>query len=292
MESFGLLRRLYQEQCVPPKTEAPERIELVKRPCTASLQSPSDPDVTYGHKGKGFEVQLAETCEEQNPFQVVTAVALNDANQSDQQQVEPVLSQIERVCGAAPQKVHADCGYGSGDNIVLASDRGTQWLAPIGQNGSEKGVTLSDFGLDHKNRTILCCPIGEVPLAHQTADGRVRLAIFDPEPCRVCPIRSLCPIRLGKEEAVLSFTASEMAIVDRRTEQETVAFKEQHKIRSGIEATNSELKRSHGLAKPRVRRKPRVALSVRLKVLGLNIKRYMAHLCEIAAGTPAPACTC
>jgi len=30
----------------------------------SSLQSPHDPDATYGHKGKGYEVQLAETCEE------------------------------------------------------------------------------------------------------------------------------------------------------------------------------------------------------------------------------------
>ena len=30
-----------------------------------SLQSPHDPDVTYsGHKGKGYEVQVAETCHE------------------------------------------------------------------------------------------------------------------------------------------------------------------------------------------------------------------------------------
>ena len=110
MESFSLLRRLYTEQCVPPKEERPERIELEKKPSTGSLQSPSDPDVTYGHKGKGFEVQLAETCEKDNPFQVVTAVEVNGANESDQQQVEPVLNQVERVCTVAPEKMHGDCG--------------------------------------------------------------------------------------------------------------------------------------------------------------------------------------
>ena len=35
-----------------------------------SLQSPHDPDVTYtGHKGKGYEVQVAETCHEENATQ-------------------------------------------------------------------------------------------------------------------------------------------------------------------------------------------------------------------------------
>lgn len=293
MESFRLLRRLYTEQCVPPKDETPERIELVEKPSTGSLQSPSDPDVTYGHKGKGFEVQLSETCEKDNPFQAVTAVTLNGANESDQQQVEPVLNQVKRVCGAAPEKMHGDCGFGSGDNILLAQKHGTQLLAPIGANGSEKGVTLSDFEIDMPSRTILRCPVGEVPITHRTKDERVRLAVFDPEPCRVCPLRELCPTKMKKDEAVLSYTNAELAIVQRRKEQQTPLFKEQHKIRSGIEATNSELKRSHGLGKLRVRRKPRVGLAVRLKVLGLNLKRYVGHLVEVAASSAAePACAC
>ena len=40
-----------------------------------SLQSPHDPDVTYsGHKGKGYEVQVAETCHEENATQLITHV--------------------------------------------------------------------------------------------------------------------------------------------------------------------------------------------------------------------------
>jgi hypothetical protein len=54
MESFALLRRLYDDQCVPPETDTPEKIELKEMPSSSSLQSPSDPDVTYGHKGKGY----------------------------------------------------------------------------------------------------------------------------------------------------------------------------------------------------------------------------------------------
>ena len=39
-----------------------------------SLQSPHDPDVTYsGHKGQGYEVQVAETCHEE-ATQLITHV--------------------------------------------------------------------------------------------------------------------------------------------------------------------------------------------------------------------------
>jgi hypothetical protein len=292
MAAFGLLKRLFEEQCVPPKTGEPERIELVEKPSSSSLQSPSDPDVTYGHKGKGYEVQLTETCEEDNPFQVVTAVNVNGANESDQHQVIPQLEQVERTCGAVPDELHTDAGYGSGDNLVEARERGTELKAPIGSNGSEQGVTLGDFGFDAAAQQVLHCPVGEVPLAHEAGRGRVKLAIFDPVACERCPLSSLCPTECRGGRRVLPFTLPDVAVALRRVEQETPAFKERHKIRSGIEATNSELKMCHGLGKLRARREPRVGLSVRLKVLGLNIKRYVRHLVDVASGAPEPVAAC
>jgi len=125
MDAFALLRRLYEEQCVPPETDTPEKVELQEKPSSSSLQSPSDPDATYGHKGKGYEVQIAETCVEENPFEVVTAVSVNGANESDQKQVLPTLEQTERTCGAAPEVMHTDCGFGSGENIAAYRRRWT-----------------------------------------------------------------------------------------------------------------------------------------------------------------------
>ena len=56
--------------------------------------------------------------------------------------------------------------------------------------------------------------------------------------------------------------------------QQTKEWKDRYKIRSGIEATNSELKRSHGLGKLRVRRAARVCFAVACKVIACNIKRW------------------
>lgn len=294
MESFGLLARLYAEQCVPPKSENPEKIELQERPSSSSLQSPSDPDATYGHKGKGYEVQLTETCDEQNAFQVVTSVAVHGANESDQHQVVPALEQIERTCGAAPQTMHADAGYASGDNIVAAKERGTDLAAPIGSNGpDESKATLGVFNYGEAGQ-VASCPMGQAPVEHRLLRlGGTRLAIFSLAQCAGCALRSACPTQTRRGKRVLRYRPTEVAVAQRRIEQETPRFKERHKIRSGIEATNSELKRSHGLAKLRVRRRPRVALWARLKVLALNLKRYVTHLTDAAATTAAaPACAC
>lgn len=298
MESFQLLVRLYTEQCKPPATSDPERIELEETPSSMSLQSPADPDVTYGHKGKGYEVQLAETCHPDNPFEVVTAVLVNGAHESDQKQVEPILQQTERTCGAAPEKMHGDAGYGSGENILKAREYGTELLAPIGAKGSEQGIVLGDFTFSEEGNEVLMCPAGQVPVAHtQTPIRRVKLAVFAPDACLGCELQCICPTEQRKQDRVLVFTPADVAVARRRAEQQTPAFKEQHKIRSGIEGTNSELKRGHGLGKLRVRREPRVGLAVRLKVLGLNIKRYVGHLVDAAVqaakGTDlSAACPC
>jgi hypothetical protein len=294
MESFKLLARLYAEQCVPPPTDTPGRIELQEKPSSSSLQSPSDPDATYGHKGKGYEAQIAETCDPANPFQVTTAASVNGANESDQHQVEPTLDQIERTCGAVPETLHTDAGYGSGANLVAAQARGTDLAAPIGSKGPEEHkASLRDFDMDAAGN-VTKCPIGHAPVENRALRaGVTRLAIFSDEACTGCSLRADCPTQTRWGRRILRYRATEIAVARRRAEQETAAFKERHKIRSGIEATNSELKRRHGLAKLRVRRRPRVELSVRLKLLALNLKRYVSHLTQAATGVSAqPACAC
>ena len=61
----------------------------------------------------------------------------------------------------------------------------------------------------------------------------------------------------------------------RKTEQKNEEWLEQYKIRSGIEATMSELKRVTGLGKLRVRRMSRVTLAVGFKVIACNVKRWL-----------------
>jgi len=295
MPSFKLAARLCTEQCVVPDGESADCIELQKKPDSSSLQSPSDPDATYGHKGKGYEVQLAETCEEENGFQALTAVEVHGANESDQHYVEPILDQTERTCGKTPNELDTDSGYASGENILKAQERGTELVTPIGSKESEKHLPMRQFEFDAQGERVLRCPAGKAPVKHKpNRTGSAVLACFSTEQCDRCPLREQCPTEQRRGELrVLSFTRADVAVARRRVEQETPEFKERYKIRSGIEATNSELKRCHGLAKLRVRRRKRVGLSVRLKALALNFKRYVNHLTEIAvAATPAPACTC
>jgi hypothetical protein len=64
--------------------------------------------------------------------------------------------------------------------------------------------------------------------------------------------------------------------------QQTTSWKERYKIRSGIEATNSEAKRSYGIGKLRVRRAVKVLFAVSCKLIACNVKRWAkAHFAFI-----------
>jgi hypothetical protein len=56
--------------------------------------------------------------------------------------------------------------------------------------------------------------------------------------------------------------------------QQTTEWKNRYKMRAGIEATHSELKRSHGIGRLRVRRLAKVCFAAACKLTACNIKRW------------------
>jgi len=73
-----------------------------------------------------------------------------------------------------------------------------------------------------------------------------------------------------------------MATSRRRQEQESEDFKGRYKIRSGIEATISEVQRLTGLKRSWTRGKERLSMSVYMKALAINIKRFVQSELEKA----------
>ena len=81
-------------------------------------------------------------------------------------------------------------------------------------------------------------------------------------------------------------------IQKRLRQQATMAFKDVYDNRAGIEATNSELKRAHGLGFLRVRGRGPAQLAVCLKALACNVKRFVRYLAAKAAATVRAQCSC
>ena len=324
LEEYVLLQRLLQDQCdVVKKKQRPARddddagegrvpvvLKAAKEVSGASLQSPHDADATYsGHKGKGYEVQVAETCHEDNAVQVITYVEVRDACASDAQATVPTLEALA-ARDLQPEELVADTAYGSGDNAVEAERLGTELISPVSGSGgaveeeasADRPLTPADFHVDPRPEEPAVCPGGHFSTAQTSSDahphrpclcrGRQVEVTFDRSTCEKCVLFHRCPARLNRarDGYVLTVDLRAANLERRRRAEASGEFKQRYAVRAGIEATNSELKRRHGLGSLRVRGRPRVELAVHLKALACNIKRMVrAIMAEPGNAIPAMA---
>ena len=321
LESYALLQRLLAEQCeviadkqhpstedddageggVPVALKAPEHVG------SDSLQSPYDAEATYnGRKGKGYEVQIAETCVEADDdkadddktdddktdndktdtVNMITHVAVTDACASDEHATMPVLEALEER-GQRPDELVADTAFGSGDNAIHAERLGTELVSPV--KGPQVDVeerpdtvTEADFLVDARLRDPAICPAGHLAREQTSREKKKHHVVltFERRSCETCALFPLCPVRPNKDGDGYAVTVDLRAanLERRRRAIASGAFKERYRIRAGIEATVSELKRRHGLGALRVRGRWRVELAVYLKALACNIKRMVRAL--------------
>ena len=292
-KAYRLLVRLFDEQCVV-EGDAADAAETADEPAirvtlkdksdvaSDSLQSPSDPGATYsGHKGKGYQAQLGETCHPENPFQLIDYVKVEGAHESDQHAARPFHENLQ-ARGHDLEETYVDTGYVSGENIIEAEQAGVSLHGPVaGQQADEDQLSLADFALNAERTQVERCPAGQTPFKQEASrTAGATNVYFDRKQCDACSDRDRCPTRQTQRARVLRLVPVQAATQQRRREQETAEFKEAYKIRSGIEATNSHLKCDRGMARLRVRGSPAVTLSVTFKVLAENISRLMKHALE------------
>ena len=145
LESYELLVRLLQEQCEevaePPgyaegdadggEPVAPVVPKEAKKVGSGSLQTPHDPDVTYsGHKGKGYEVQVAETCGNGEKPEMITHVEVTPSCGSDAAVTVPTVEALAER-GLQPKELIADTNYGSTRNVMECERLGTELVSPV-----------------------------------------------------------------------------------------------------------------------------------------------------------------
>jgi len=290
LDTYRRLERLLNEQCIieeddptDPDGDGPEGVpvrpknpKVEKIPAT-SLQG-SDEDATYGHKGKGYQAQVAETCDQENEMQVVTHVSVEGAHQSDQHAPMPVLDDLEQK-DCKPETLLADTNYGRGQNIVDAAQRGVDLVSPScgpKPEADEDEFILDDFMFSPDGQRIEHCPMGQEPVEQGECGQSRRYARMDAKRCGRCSWPGHCPARRSDRATTVTLTwsLSAGATSARRHRERTKEFKDGYRLRSGIEATNSEYKRPYGGGRLRVRGSPAVTRTVKFKFMALNIRRW------------------
>jgi hypothetical protein len=293
-EPYQLLERLFREQCEikngPPSDEGSPKIQVKRKTEGETLQSPYDPDASYGHKGSGYSLHITETCNNSGKTEIITDYEVHGAARSD---IGKALSVIERLdaAGLKPEAFFADGGYPSVPSALKIVEQDIDFVAPVNRGPLSDEIISRELFEFNSEGFATKCPMGHKPidhrlLSHNNKRGRSLHAIFDGDTCRTCKKLAQCPVRTPNHrnrgcqarDTVGDFRLEITPEIRLRDEmyskQQTNEWKNRYKIRSGIEATNSELKRSHGIGKLRVRRAVRVCFAVACKVIACNIKRW------------------
>ena len=200
--------------------------------------------------------------------------------------VMPVLKALDER-GQRPQELVADTAYGSGDNAVAAERLGTEWVSPVkgppvDVEERPATVTKADFRVDARLEDPAICPAGHFATRQTPWEHKPHHVVltFERRSCESCALFGLCPARPNPDGDgyVVTVDLKAANLERRRRDMASGAFRPRYRIRAGIEATISELKRKHGLGALRVRGRGRVELAVYLKALACNVKRMVRAL--------------
>ena len=277
--SYLAMQRVLHEQC--EVSEDKTAVEVKAKTGGNVMQNPSDPDASYdGHKGPGYQAQIAETCGGGNDQQLITAVEVEPAHCSDAEALEPMLDQLDEH-DRRPESLSADTHYGGDANVVSAERRGVDIQSPVGgpPPRNDEDLTVDDFVIDERTEVAERCPAGCEPESSEHDERRgATTTVMRASDCDACGFRSQCPVRRSGERYVLRHTPAQRRLAARRAEQKTEAFRENYAIRAGGESVNSGLKRKTGMGRVRTRGRPRVRMAVILRCAGWNIIRALTAL--------------
>ena len=155
LESYTLLTRCLKEQCeITEELQTPRdndrdagEAAVPVRPLDKkhlkgnTFCTPHDPEVTFGAKGLGYEVQFVETfgnkaadvaAGDGRPVrpELITYVAVTDSCSSDVHETLPALADLARR-GIQPRELQVDSNFTSSEVVLKAAEQGTD--GPMGR---------------------------------------------------------------------------------------------------------------------------------------------------------------
>ena len=270
-----------------------ERVAVRKHPGGEIVCNPSDPEATLdGHKGSGYQVQLSETCGADNEVQLIVSAIPETACQTDSAALAVVIEDL-KASGFEPSELLADTAYGGDENHSRCLAEGIDLITPtpgkcpahqvdserltVADFTVEPGVKIGPWGREIPDPKCVACPAGQKPLRSFYDHGTEQIEILQfPAVCNACPLRDRCPVRDASGWKIVTIPLKQVRLINRRRRERTEEFQGKYRKRSGIESTNSLLKRVTGLGRLRVRGRKSVFMSIYLKVAGWNVLRAAA----------------
>ena len=240
-----------------------------------SLQSAFDEDATYRSKaGKGqsgYVLEIAETCNKENDFQLITDYRVEQNVVSD---TEIIKNRIERIATQTGcEKMYADGGFYAPDVMDEAKKAAVDiHLTNMTGAAPKRNLPASEYETEPESCVIARCPAGHKPDRTSISKSQ-SVAHFPKATCEGCAMKDQCHVKIQKKSAVvrISLKSFEAAAVRASIINEK---KENTSMRAAIEGSNSAMKRK-GLRKLAVRGISKSSVVCDLKAAAQNISRFI-----------------
>ena len=282
--TYRILERVFGEQFTV--VEAEVRAKAGKEISPSSLQSPDDGDATYRTKGnrhyKGYVTNLSETCDPENPFQLITSVQTAPNTTEDSALLVEALPELKERTGV--EVIYNDANYCGPQVDETLREQGVVQV-PTQVKGVEKdpeALHLDDFQFQensHGEVIGVTCPNGQtVPVEPGKEPGRC-IAHFEAAQCASCPSKERCPTHVKKRDGrrILKFSEKQADIAQRR--QRCAAHRKEGKnLRVAIEAVMGAIKRPFSWDQLPVRGLFRVGMMMIGSAALVNLRRIQRHL--------------
>lgn len=277
LSAMKVLIRFIDEQTKIDPGTGKRIIKANKEIKANSMQSAYDVDATYRKKanksGKGYVVNIAETCNENNSTQFITDYDVKPNVVSDTEIIEERIPVIKENFDVTD--MYVDGGYCSTNVSNVAESNGIKmhYTDMTGKKDDDNRISVNEFELN-EDKTLKRCPAGFEPLnTNYDAEKDKISAHFSKEACNTCEFRDNCCVTEQVKTNRFSTTGAAVESQNIRDEIKEDR-KENTSKRAAIEGTNSELKRAHGLDDVKVRGLVKVSITTGLKITACNFKRF------------------
>jgi len=281
---YQVLERVFREHF-----EVKE-IAVVTKPnevlSATSLQSPDDLEATYREKrGKdyqGYVTNVTETCDTENPLQLITKVQTAPNSTDDSQLLAEALPNLKERTEL--KTIITDGGHGSPKTDAILQEEQVEHIqtAIRGRNPNSDKLHLSDFviRINEVGKPVkVTCPQGQTVTVQTSIQKKAFVAHFPIEVCQTCPLADKCPARSGKRDGRyhLRFTHAEAHTSERRRRSQE-HLKEGRNLRAAVEATVRSIKHPFPTGKLPVRGQFRVACMMIGSAAVTNVRRIQRYL--------------
>ena len=260
-----------------------------------AVHNPHEPEAQWCSKSTtrdkdwiGYKAQVAETVQEEprSPGEptrsVITAVATQNATQSDQAGMTEVLAEQAEQNLEPPEVLYVDGAYVYAEGLHEAQTQGRELRGPARSSPKlGRALPVDQFDVHVEDRKAVC-PAGQTSSqCSRVQEDKAGKTIYRMEWNKaVCQACTLCNQCLGDRQTHRTIEVGQYhtLLQARRREMQTEAFKLDMQHRNGIEGTQSELVRAYGLRRARYRGLAKVRLQNYFIGAACNIRRWFRRL--------------